>query len=74
MFQRLHRQDEYPGTGIGLAIARKAIERMGGRMWARSKPNEGATFYIELPVAADAPSSRGGVAKEQSHRGSRCNT
>jgi len=52
LFQRLHRPDEYAGTGIGLAIARKAIERMGGRLWAQSKPNEGATFYIELPVKA----------------------
>ncbi len=50
MFQRLHRPDEYPGTGIGLAIARKAIERMGGRLWAQSRPDEGATFYIELPI------------------------
>jgi len=50
LFQRLHRPDEYAGTGIGLAIARKAIERMGGRLWAESKPNEGATFYIGLPL------------------------
>ena len=50
LFQRLHRPDQYAGTGIGLAIARKAVERMGGRMWADSKPNEGATFNIELPV------------------------
>jgi signal transduction histidine kinase len=53
LFQRLHRPDQYAGTGIGLAIARKAIERMGGRLWAQSKPNEGATFYIELPLRAD---------------------
>jgi len=52
LFQRLHRPDEYAGTGIGLAIARKAIERMDGRLWAQSKPNEGATFFIELPVKA----------------------
>jgi signal transduction histidine kinase len=51
LFQRLHRPDEYAGTGIGLAIARKAIERMGGRLWAQSQPNQGATFYIELPMA-----------------------
>ena len=49
MFQRLHRQDQIPGTGIGLAIALKAIERMSGRIWADSTPGQGTTFHIELP-------------------------
>ena len=49
LFERLHRLDEYAGTGIGLAIARKAVERVGGRIWAHSEPNRGATFYVELP-------------------------
>ena len=49
IFQRLHRDDQYPGTGIGLALVRKAIERMGGRVWAESKPGAGATFHVELP-------------------------
>jgi len=49
IFQRLQRNEDYPGTGIGLAIARKAAQRMGGRVWAESSPGTGATFYVELP-------------------------
>ena len=49
IFQRLHRQEEYPGTGIGLALVRKAMQRMGGRVWAESSPGSGATFFLELP-------------------------
>jgi signal transduction histidine kinase len=49
IFQRLNVADDYPGTGIGLAIVRKAMERMGGRAWAESKPGSGATFYLEIP-------------------------
>jgi len=49
LFQRLKVAEEYPGTGIGLAIVRKAMERMGGRAWAESTPGQGATFYLEIP-------------------------
>jgi signal transduction histidine kinase len=49
IFQRLHRDDQYPGTGIGLALVHKAVERIGGRVWAQSNAGEGATFFIELP-------------------------
>jgi signal transduction histidine kinase len=51
IFQRLHRAEEYAGTGVGLAIVRKAMARMGGRAWAESEVGRGATFFLEVPAA-----------------------
>lgn len=55
IFERLNRLEDYAGTGIGLALVKKAMQRMGGRIWAQSTPDEGATFYLELPVAMEKP-------------------
>jgi len=52
MFQRLHGRGEYEGTGIGLAICRKIVQRHGGRIVARGRPRQGATFLIDLPAKA----------------------
>jgi len=57
VFQRLHGRDEYDGTGVGLAVCKKIVDRHGGTIAAHGRPGEGATFVVTLPAADGGPVS-----------------
>jgi len=69
LFQRLHRQDAYPGTGVGLAIVHKAVERMGGTTGVESEPGQGSRFWLELAASLAQTKPRDQISQSYASSG-----